>query len=102
MLHGTKGIRLCGDVQIFGEEIFTKHQQDAFTSKELDEYLNKNAVNSVSIIGLDSSSCVFKTALGAANRGYNVTVMQDGVLGKRVSATKSALSKLSQRSISVC
>lgn len=105
LLQGTQGARLASDLQTSdagGAEIVIKHQQDAFTSKKLCEYLEQNSVQSVSIIGLDASACVFKTAVGAANRGYRVSVLRDAVLGKRMSAAQNALQKLSKKGISVC
>lgn len=101
LLQSTKGASLCSDLMIVGNTTFIKHHQDAFTSKKLNDYLNENSIDSVSIVGLDSSSCVYKTALGAANRGYHVTVIRQGVLGKNSVVTEKALQKLSGKGIEI-
>lgn len=101
LLQGTKSACLCSDLEIVGESIFMKHQQDAFTSKPFVEYLQANHINDISIVGLDASACVCKTAEGAMNRGYSVSVIQDGVIGKRCNTMQKALKKLSERGATI-
>lgn len=58
LLHGTKSACLCSNLEMVGDSIFIKHQQDAFTSKQFEEYLQINRINEISIVGLDASACV--------------------------------------------
>lgn len=101
LLQGTKGAALCPDLASPEDFVAEKHQQDAFSNKKLDEYLHTHQIDTLSIIGLDASACVYKTALGAANRGYSVSVVREGVLAKKQSATDRALQKLLAQGITI-
>lgn len=101
LLQGTTGASLCPDLEIADDAVFVKHEQDAFTSRRFAGYLNDNRINAVTIVGLDASACVYKTALGAVNRGFYVTVIQEGIIGKNTAVKKRALQKLSKAGISI-
>ena len=66
-------------IKVPGAVTFTKTRSDAFSILELDAYLRENHVDQLLITGLDGAYCVDATAHGALNRGYTVTVYQDGV-----------------------
>lgn len=101
LLQGTPGASLCPDLEIADDAVFVKHEQDAFTSRRFAGYLNDNRVNAVTVVGLDASACVYKTALGAVNRGFCVTVIQDGIIGKSTDAKKRVLQKLIKAGVSI-
>ncbi|MCB6608606.1 isochorismatase family cysteine hydrolase [[Clostridium] symbiosum] len=101
LLQGTTGASLCPDLEIADDAVFVKHEQDAFTSRRFAGYLNDNRINAVTVVGLDASACVYKTSLGAVNRGFHVTVIQDGIIGKNTAATKRALQKLAKAGVSI-
>lgn len=101
-LQGLRGSDLCAELKSDGGTVLVKHQQDAFTSRELSEHLKQNSIGEISIVGLDASACVYKTALSAANRGYRISVIRDGVLSKHKNVTDRALQKLSSKGISIC
>lgn len=101
LLEGTKGTALCTALEVKSKAIFTKHQQDAFTSYQLCEYLNKNKIDTITIVGLDAVACVSKTALSAVNKGFHVSIVQDGIMSKKVSTTNSVLKKLSNYGIEI-
>ncbi|NMS89291.1 cysteine hydrolase [Clostridioides difficile] len=101
LFQGSKGASICSDLKVVNNEVFVKHQQDAFTSKTFSQYLKENSVETISIVGLDSSACVYKTALGALNRGYHVNIIKNGVLGRNGSSTEKALKKLSTKGVSI-
>jgi len=62
---------------------FTKRISDSFSNPQLDAFLIRNRVDELYLVGLDASYCVHKTALGALNRGYKVTVVDDAVLSRK-------------------
>lgn len=101
LLQGTKNASLCSDLEIVSDTVLIKHEQDAFTSKKFVKYLDENKVDSISIIGLDVSACVSKTAIGAINRGYSVSIIEDGVIGKNAGVKNRVLRKLSKRGITI-
>ncbi|WP_125140954.1 cysteine hydrolase family protein [Clostridium transplantifaecale] len=101
LLQGTIGASLCPDLKIAGDAVFVKHEQDAFTSRRFCGYLNDNRINAVTVVGLDASACVYKTSLGAVSRGFCVTVIQEGIIGKNTAVKKRALQKLSKAGVSI-
>lgn len=58
---------------------FPKSRSDAFSTPALDAYLREKQVDHILITGLDGAYCVSATARGALNRGYKVTLFQDGI-----------------------
>ena len=66
-------------IKVPGAKTFTKNRSDAFSTLELDAYLRENHVDRLLLTGLDGAYCVDATARGALNRGYQVTLFQDGI-----------------------
>ncbi|ACH37537.1 cysteine hydrolase family protein [Citrifermentans bemidjiense Bem] len=66
-------------IEIPAAVTFQKSRPDAFSTPELDAYLREKQVDQIFITGLDGAYCVSATARGALNRGYKVTLFQDGV-----------------------
>ncbi len=65
---------------------------DAFYTPALDACLRENPVDRVLITGLAGAYCVNATARGALNRGYKVTLFQDGI----ASESGKSMEKLAQ------
>jgi nicotinamidase-related amidase len=70
---------------------FAKNRTDAFSNRELEQFLIDHEVNELYLTGVDAAYCVYYTALGALNRGYKVTVVLDAV------ATRSDMNVLMER-----
>lgn len=100
LLKGTSGTALCAGAASQGA-VFVKHHQDAFTCEVFSQYLKDHKVGEMTVVGLDASACVYKTALGAANRGYHVTVLRDAVLSRNAAFTERALKKLSAKAVQI-
>lgn len=66
-------------IKIPGATTITKNRSDAFSTPELDAYLREYHVDQLLLTGLDGAYCVDATARGALNRGYQVTLLQDGI-----------------------
>ncbi len=65
--------------QVPGAPTLAKHRSDAFSNPDLDAYLRRRQVDRLWIVGLDAAYCVKSTMQGALNRGYQVTVVTDGI-----------------------
>ncbi|AZP03667.1 cysteine hydrolase [Jeotgalibaca ciconiae] len=76
---GSVGAELSSQLRVLSPHIFSKEKTDAFSSNELEEYLLKEGITTLYLIGADASACVYKTALGGRNRGYEVIVLSDAV-----------------------
>ncbi len=76
-------------VKIPGAVTFTKNRSDAFSTRELDAYLREKHVDQLLLTGLDGAYCVNATARGALNRGYRVTLFQDGIATESVKSIET-------------
>ena len=77
---GKKGTELDHRLAGLKEHVIVKRKNDAFTSPRLDSLLTSWKVNHIYLTGLEASNCVHSTFLGALNRGYRVTVIEDAVI----------------------
>ena len=78
--EGTKGAELDGTLSIVNDNIFLKHIGDSFSSTEMEEYLISQSVDTLYLVGADAAACVYITARGAINRGYNVNIIEDAII----------------------
>lgn len=72
ILDKNKGARLADNLLIKSSLVFDKYQGDAFSNPILSEYLNKNGIDTLEIVGIDGGGCVSSTAFGAIKNGYKV------------------------------
>ena len=61
-----------------GEMVIDKNTTSAFNSSNLDAYLHARQVQNLVICGTATNHCVDNTARDAADRGYNVILVEDG------------------------
>ncbi len=83
-LKGSKGAQIDSRISIISNNIFLKNNGDSFTNPKLDEFLIKNQVNELYLLGLDGAMCVNCTANGANNRRYKINIIEDAVVTKYV------------------
>lgn len=83
ILAGRLEPRIDRRIMIINNNDFKKNRTDAFSNPKLEQFLIARQVDEVFLVGLDAAFCVYYTALGALNRGYKVTVIQDAVLTGR-------------------
>jgi ureidoacrylate peracid hydrolase len=62
-----------------GELVIRKHWYDAFAGTPLDGALRAQGITSLVVTGTMTDICVLATVIGAFNREYRVTVVEDGV-----------------------
>jgi ureidoacrylate peracid hydrolase len=62
-----------------GEPVIRKRWYDAFAGSELDGVLRARHVTSLVVVGTMTDICVLSTVVGAFNREYRITVVEDGV-----------------------
>lgn len=62
-----------------GEIVVRKHWYDAFAGTPLDGALRARGVSSLVVTGTMTDICVLATVIGAFNREYRITLVQDGV-----------------------
>lgn len=72
--EGSKEIELIPELHIVSNHIFDKFTGDAFSNKQLIEFLKENKIDKVEVIGVDGGGCVSLTAMGAIKNGFKVLV----------------------------
>jgi nicotinamidase/pyrazinamidase len=82
-IEGTPGSEIDSRINIVTRNVFTKKISDSFSNPQLDEFLIKHQVNELYLTGLDAAYCVYYTAMGALNRGYKVTIVDDAIMTQK-------------------
>jgi nicotinamidase/pyrazinamidase len=81
-VKGTEGAKVIKELQPRENDIIIeKTTYSGFYNTGLDETLKKLGVDSLRLTGCVTHICVMFTASDATLRGYNVTVLKDGVAG---------------------
>jgi ureidoacrylate peracid hydrolase len=79
-LDGDPSVEVVAELAPLAEELTVrKHWYDAFAGTPLDGALRARGVRSLVVTGTMTDICVLATVVGAFNREYRVTVVEDGV-----------------------
>lgn len=71
---GSPEAEFAEGLKIVSENVFDKYAGNAFSNEKLGQFLKKNGVREVELVGVDGGGCVALTAIGAANLGFKVTM----------------------------
>lgn len=99
-MAGSEGTELAERFASLPQHVLVKRVQDAFETGELDALLERLNVGKLRLVGLDLNYCVQKTALAAAHRGYDVTVVKAGTLS--VASTEAAENRMMSAGVTIC
>jgi nicotinamidase-related amidase len=77
---GTDGFELDNKLNLVNDNVFSKSIADSFSNAAFENYLISKEVSSLYIVGADAAGCVLRTAQGAKNRNYSVTIIRDAVI----------------------
>lgn len=92
-IKDTIGSEIDSDINIVSDHIYSKNKGDAFSNSKLDDFLKRNHIDELFIVGLDASACVLKTSIGAKSRGYKVSVLKDAITTMNMSKMPKLLCK---------
>jgi nicotinamidase-related amidase len=95
------GADLYNELSVQSDNIFSKLRTDAFSEEHFENYLIKNEINTLYIVGADASSCVYKTALGGINRGYRVVILEDSIFSVKRDMLNTMLEKYQTNGIEI-
>ncbi len=98
-IRGRPGAELDKRLYRMDAPYFAKDFPDAFSNKRLGEYLRRNRVNRLTIVGVFADQCVLHTARGARNRDYQVRVFTDAVAAGDDANYRHALKKYAEYGI---
>ena len=79
---GQPGTEIDSRINIISDQIFGKPKGDSFSNPDFEKYLVENRIDQLVLCGLDAEFCIYHTAIGAANRGYKVTIVSDAIAMK--------------------
>ena len=79
------------------DHIVTKQTWGAFTNTDLDEYLKKQRVTQVVIVGISTSAGVESTARHAFELGFNVTLAVDAMTDRNADAHTNSITRIFPR-----
>ena len=100
-IKGSSGAKLFSGLKIINNNYFSKDEGNAFSSKELNDFLISNNIDDIYIVGVYASYCVFETAKGAKKKGYNVIIFEDGIADKDISSRNEAIKNYLKNKIMV-
>jgi nicotinamidase-related amidase len=79
------------------DHIVTKQTWGAFTNTDLDEYLKKQGVTQVVVVGISTSVGVESTARHAFELGFNVTLAVDAMTDRNADAHTNSITRIFPR-----
>ncbi len=85
---------LDSNLNIVSNNIFTKYDGDAFTSKQLIDFLEKNKASDVIIVGRVAEECIYKTFIGGKSKGYNIYIIPQAIIGNTEKNKEKAIAKI--------
>lgn len=100
-IKGNPGTELDKRNKVISNHCFTKPMPDAFSNSKLEGFLNEYQINQLYLVGLDAAGCVYFTAKGALKRGYNVSVIEEGIVILDEKKWDSLLKKFEQEGITL-
>jgi len=81
------------------KNIITKKGVDAFTEKELIQFLQKNNTKEAIVVGLMADYYIKETLLGGKELGYEMYFIPEAILGKSEQKKEKILTKLMGKGI---
>ncbi|HAT86355.1 cysteine hydrolase family protein [Cohaesibacter gelatinilyticus] len=79
-VEGSPGIDRDDALSFQADQLFTKHQMDSFSVPAFESYLDQHKIGHLYITGQEANACIQATANGALARGYEITLVDEGIL----------------------
>jgi len=77
LVAGQPGTMLDKRLKVINSTYFPKNRSDSFCNPALYEYLAANQVQKLYVVGFAAQYCVYNTAVGGTNRGYDAIIITD-------------------------
>jgi nicotinamidase-related amidase len=81
--------------------LIQKNTFSAFGEHSFCEWLTENSINHLLLSGIETSICIYLTAVDALKNGLGVTIISDCVLSRRDTDADTALNELSKAGASI-
>jgi nicotinamidase-related amidase len=86
-------------LKVVSNNIFTKIEGDAFTAIELTNFLESKKVKEIVLVGLMADKCIYNTAIGGQLKGYDITIVPEGIVGTSPKKKEKAIIKMKDKGI---
>ena len=103
--EGTKEAELAEKLKVVSDHIFDKYKGNAFTNQEVVDFVKAKSPEEIEIVGVDGGGCVALTAIGAAEKGYRVSINESCVgtiMEKQKSKLHGKMEQLGVRRTDLC
>lgn len=74
---GTPGAEIHEGMTRHADVVFDKHYPISFKDTPLQDYLSEHHISKLYITGFNMEFCILFTSIAAADRGYDVTIIED-------------------------
>lgn len=101
MARGSVGAELDKRLTLKPGHVLAKRKNDPFTNPELDRLLIENKVGKLTLVGLDAAHCIASTVQAAINRGYDISLVEQAVIGETEAQKKEALDEFRRLGVDV-
>ncbi len=88
-------------LNLVNEHILTKSEPNAFSIKELNDFLKQNNATEIVIIGFMAEYCVYESLIGGKELGYEMYVIPEALAAKSEKSKQKVLMKLKKKGINV-
>lgn len=101
MARGTIGAELDQRLLIQQGPVVVKRRNDPFLNTNLDQILTDHEIGTLVLTGLDAAQCIKGAVLAAQNRGYNIAVVEDGVISGSEDLKSQALDEFTSLGVEI-
>jgi nicotinamidase-related amidase len=97
----TLAIRLDSRLNLVNENIFTREKANAFTLKELNDFLKQNNATEIVLIGFLSEDFLYKSVISGKKLGYDMYVIPEAIIGKSQISKNKVINNLTKEGIKI-
>lgn len=97
----TLAMRQDKRLNIVNEQIFERENSDAFSCKELTDFLEQNHASEIIIVGLRAEEFLYKSLISGKEFGYEMCMIPEAMAGKSKKRKEKAIEKLENKGIKV-
>lgn len=80
---------------------FIKTEGNAFSVADLRDFLEENDVEEIIVVGLLAEKCVYKSAIGGKERGYDIYIVPEAITSKSLKKKEKTLAKMAKKGVKV-
>lgn len=95
----TSASRLDSRLNLVNENIFTREKGNAFSLKELNDYLKQNNATEIVLIGFLAEDFLYKSVIRGKELGYDMYVIPEAIIGKSLISKDKVINNLTKQGI---